>query len=190
MKTVLLVPGFQEDKQTHDYHSVLRAIDIRGYRSVFVPINWKRTTIHDWVKELEAIYHTFDRENVVLAGFSYGSMTALVAASHRVPSELWLFSLSPYFLEDIPLLKPTWLNSIGKRRTAAFQTLHFDVIAKTITCPTLIISGETENDKYPLLRLRSESAHSRFVDSRYIVAASADHDITQLAYITAIQASI
>ena len=105
MKTVLFVPGFQEDLTTRDYASVLTAITERGYDVKFVPIKWARTTITEWVEELDIEYAKYDPVNTVLAGFSYGSMTAFMSAVKRNPAELWLFSFSPYFSDDMPKLK-------------------------------------------------------------------------------------
>jgi len=38
MKTVLFVPGFQEDESSRDYQSTITAIQKKGYKVVFVPI--------------------------------------------------------------------------------------------------------------------------------------------------------
>ncbi len=95
MKTVLFVPDFREDLKTRDYNSLLNMFGRKGYTVKFVPIKWQRTTLTEWVAELEHEYAQLDPANTILAGFSYGAMTALVTASHKLPAELWLFSLSP-----------------------------------------------------------------------------------------------
>lgn len=190
MKTVLLVPGFQEDITTRDYKSVLDSIQSKGYDVKFVPIQWKRTTIDDWVAELEAEYYKHDPKNTILAGFSYGSMTAFVAATKRLPAELWLFSFSPYFSDDLPKLKKSWKDGIGHRRVTAFSKLDFDHLAKSITCPTLIVLGSVEADKYPHMVTRAHIAKERIKNSRYIIAGGADHDIADTKYIKTIGSAI
>ena len=50
MKTVLFVPGFRENLKTRDYKSTIKAIEEKGYGVKFVPINWQKTVISDWVK--------------------------------------------------------------------------------------------------------------------------------------------
>lgn len=117
MKTVLFVPGYQEDLTSRDYNATIKAIEKRGYKVEFVPIQWTRTTITNWVKELDKAYSNHDQSQTILAGFSYGAMTAFVSATKRNPSELWLFSLSPYFAEDLisKNMKQAWLNNIGQR---------------------------------------------------------------------------
>ncbi len=190
MKTVLFVPGFREDVETRQYGMTLEAIKKSGYKVVFVPIRWARTTIDDWVAELETEYKKHDPRTTVLAGFSYGAMTALVAASKRQPSELWLFSLSPYFSEDIPGLKLAWLRTIGKQRTERFRRIYFGKLSDIIKCKTLVFMGEKEAQKYPDLRKRCEEAVATIKTAELIVAVGAKHDVTAAGYIKAIQDNI
>jgi pimeloyl-ACP methyl ester carboxylesterase len=191
MKTVLVVPGFREDKNTGaGYRALLDAIEAQGYRTIFVPIAWRRTTIEDWVQQLETEYHKHDPKNTILAGFSFGSMTVFVAATKRQPAELWLFSLSPYFSEDLPVLKEAWKRKIGHRRVAAFNKLSFEQLSAQITCPTRIMLGSLEVEKYPHLANRVAKARQQIKDSRYYSAEGADHDITSKPYIAAVRRAI
>lgn len=130
MKTVLFVPGFREDISSRDYKSTIAAIESKGYKVEFVPINWLRTTIHDWTKELNEVYSNYDVAETILAGFSYGSMTAFMATTRRNPYELWLFSFSPYFSDDITEMKKSWLSNIGLHRANSFRKLDFNTLAK------------------------------------------------------------
>ena len=192
MKTVLFIPGFQEDFNSRDYSSVLLAIKDSGYEIVFVPITWKRTTIDDWVEQLDKVYMTYDRSQTVLAGFSYGAMTALLSASRKSPSELWLFSLSPYFAEDLisKNMKATWLKNIGHRRVSAFSRLHFANLARSITCKTLLITGQAELDKWAVLNERIKNAHKLLKNNSLVIAKGAGHDVSDKSYIDAITKSI
>ncbi len=186
MKTVLFVPGFREDISSRDYKSTIDAIESKGYKVKFVPIEWSRTTINDWTKELNNVYSNYDVADTILAGFSYGSMTAFMAAASKNPSELWLFSFSPYFSDDMPDMKKSWLTNIGHRRADSFRKLDFNALAKSIKCKTLIIVGEVEANKYPLLDKRSIIAHRKIANSRLMVAQGADHDVSDKQYISAI----
>jgi pimeloyl-ACP methyl ester carboxylesterase len=190
MKTVLFVPGFHEDIKSRDYKSTIDAIKSMGYSVKFIPINWKRTVIDDWVKQLEHQYDACDAKDTILAGFSYGSLTAFMAASKRNPAELWLCSFSPYFADDIPKMKKSWLKGIGKRRTAAFSQMNFDQLASSIRCKTLILYGEKEAKKYPLIGNRAEIAHKVIKDSTLIKVPNADHDVTDLNYIASLKEAI
>jgi len=187
VKTVLLVPGFRETLTGRDYRSVIKAIESEGYKVTFVPIQWQRTTIRDWIAQLDKVYASYDPKQTILAGFSYGAMTAFLAAVTQNPAELWLFSLSPYFSSDIPKLKKSWLNAIGHRRVDAFKELDFDKLVPRIKCKTVIIIGEIEARNWPPMGDRSTAAHTAITNSKITVVSGVGHDITDKRYIAAIQ---
>jgi pimeloyl-ACP methyl ester carboxylesterase len=186
MKTVLFVPGFQEDIHSRDYETVLEAIAEKRYLVRFVPIDWKRTTINDWTNELDRTYHHYDPKDVILAGFSYGAMTAFVVASQRTPSALWCFSLSPYFAEDLRSMrmKLSWLKAIGLRRTKAFAELEFSNLAQRIHCETLLFVGSNEQ---PIVKERAYASHHQVRNSHLMVIPGGGHDVGDAAYIAGIR---
>lgn len=190
MKIVLLVPGFKEGLDSRDYTSVIKAIEGKGYQVEFVPINWLRTTVDDWTRQLNTAYEKYDASNTILAGFSFGAMTVFNVACSRQPSELWLYSLSPYFSEDIKFLKPTWLAYIAKHRKKRFLELKFNILAKNVTCPTKLFIGELEAKKYPSLENRAKDAHARIKGSSLHYATGAGHDISHPSYIKTILENI
>jgi pimeloyl-ACP methyl ester carboxylesterase len=190
MKTVLFVPGFRENIESRDYKSILTAIESRGYKVKFVPINWSRTTISDWTEELKNVYSNYDATSTILAGFSYGSMTAFMASLDKNPSELWLFSFSPYFSDDMTKMKKSWLTNIGHRRAGSFRKLDFNKLVKSIQCKTLIFVGEVEAKKYPLIDKRSALANHKIANSKLVVVEGAGHDISDKNYISAIVEAI
>ncbi len=189
MKTVLFVPGFQEGLKSRDYTSTIKAIESAGYRVKFVPIHWPRTTIDDWIQELEAEYAKHDPKQTILAGFSFGAMTAFTVATRTNPVELWLFSLSPYFNEDIHSknMKQSWLNNIGHRRVTAFDRLNFESLATTIHCKTLIFAGKAETDKWPDMKNRTLAADKLINDSTLSIIDGVGHDVADPLYIDAIE---
>ncbi len=190
MKTVLFVPGFRETLASHNYQGVLEAIKGKGYKVKFVAIHWVKTTIEDWVEELDKEYSKYNSAETILAGFSFGAMTAFLAATKRNPIELWLFSFSPYFADDIPKMKKSWLNNIGRRRADAFRKLDFNTLAKNITCKTLIMVGEVEAKKYPLVEIRAQKARKAIAKNTCVIVHNCDHDVTDKTYIQAIKGAI
>ena len=192
MKTVLLIPGFKEDFRTRDYTAVISAIEAKGYKVKFVDINWKRTTIENWVDQLNFVYTSHKPEDTVLAGFSYGAMTAFVAATQRNPLELWLFSLSSYFTEDIKSvhMKKSWLRNIGHRRVSAFDALNFTELAKEIDCKTLLFIGQKELDMWPDMRTRFLAAGKLLKDSTLVTVGDVGHDVADPRYIRSILEAI
>lgn len=192
MKTVLFIPGFKEDLKFRDYQSAIKAIEGAHYKVLFVPIRWDRTTIDDWVRELELEYVKHNPKETILAGFSFGAMTAFMAATKQNPSELWLFSLSPYFNEDIHSknMKKSWLHHIGHRRVAAFDNLRFTDLAKAIHCKTLIFAGKSEIDKWPDMKSRILTAEKVINNSTLMIINNVGHDVADKLYIEAIRQAI
>lgn len=192
MKTVLFVPGFKENKQSRNYDATMKAIESCGYKVKFVPISWKRTTIVDWIDELDKVYRNFDSVQTILAGFSYGAMTAFMTATKRNPSELWLFSLSPYFAEDLKSknMRDTWLKGIGKHRVVDFSALSFESLAKSVNCKTLLFAGQLEIDKWPVIGERAKDAHSLLRNNKLVIIPEVGHDVADLKYIEAISGNI
>lgn len=192
MKTVLLAPGFRDSLESYDYASVIRAIAAAGYKVTFVPIQWKRTIIDNWAEQLETEYVKHDPANTILAGFSFGAMTAFVAASKRNPSELWLFSLSGYFAEDITSkeMKKSWLKNIGHRRAAAFSKLDYKTLASKIECKVLLFTGKIEMDMWPTMRHRTNEAPKYLADAKLTIIENVGHDVANKAYITAVSKQI
>ena len=192
MKTVLFIPGMGEGINDRDYASVIKTIESKGYKVTFLPIQWRRTTITDWTNELNSIYTQYDPKQTILAGFSCGAMAALAVAAQSNPAELWLFSLSPYFAEDIKskLMNPAWIKAIGKRRTAAFAKLGFRDLASKVFCKTLVLAGEQELSKWPIMKRRLQNAIKTFPDSKLTIVPKSEHDVANENYIQVIKNSI
>jgi esterase/lipase len=190
MKTVLFVPGFTENLTSRNYKKTIRTIEKSGYKVKFVPIKWLRTTINDWVKELDKEYIKYDPKNIILAGFSFGSITAFMSSTKRNPSELWLFSLSSYFSDDMLKIKKSELKILGKHRVVEFSKLNFNKLSQKINCKTLIFAGEAEVKKYPSLGNRTDIAHNKIKKSKVIIVPKCKHDVTDEKYIVSIQENI
>lgn len=190
MKTVLFVPGSGEDINSRNYDAVLGAIESEGYKTEFVSIKWKYTTIYNWEDELKKAYEKYDAADTVLAGFSWGAMTAYVTAANRVPSELWLFSLSPYFKEALHLAKPRWLQAAGKRRSTAFEQLSFDTAAEKITCKTKFFMGDHEIQKFESMKFMLLRAQEKLIDVTHHIVPGVGHEVDNPAYIAAIKHAI
>jgi len=186
MKTVLLVPGFYEDINSRDYSSVIKGVSEKGYKVRFIKINWARTTIEQWAEELNNTYEKLDPKKTILAGFSFGAMTSLVSASKRVPAELWLFSPSPYFFEDIKSsqMKQSWLKPIGHRRVTAFKKISYKNCIKKIDCKILTFFGELEAGNWSI------AINHRTKNSQLIKIPNVKHDVSDDKYIEAIKQNI
>lgn len=192
MKTVLFVPGSGEDIDSRDYRSTIKAIEAKGYIVKFVRITWPRTTIEKWAQELEAEYAKYNPAQIILAGFSFGAMTAFITATRKNPSELWLFSLSSYFAEDLvsKSQKKTWVNNLGHRRVNAFKALNFKQLASKIECRTLLFYGRKELDDWLIMNERAQGARKYIKNSKLVIVDGVGHDVADKLYIEAVAEAI
>lgn len=189
---MLLVPGFTEDINTRDYPKLIKAIEKCGYKVKFIPIKWKYTNINDWVAQLHEEYLKHDPKNAILAGFSFGAMTVFVEAAHRQPSELWLFSLSPYFngdywQQDSIKERKQVLRIVGKKRLEVFAAIDFERTSTKISCPTFIFVVEKETLS---IKKRANLTLKKLKNSKLIVAEGAGHDVAHPNYVNAITKNI
>ena len=191
MKTVLFVPGFQETINDRDYAATISAIENKGYKVRFVDIQWLRTTIDHWTAELDAVYAAYDPKDTILAGFSFGAVTAFMSATKRSPSELWLFSLSPYFHEEIhhPTARKSRLTGLGHRRVTAFDRMHFANLLKTISSKILFFYGELELPKWPDISNRNQPTEEA-KNATVTIVHGVGHDVADPHYINVIVESI
>jgi pimeloyl-ACP methyl ester carboxylesterase len=178
MKTVLFIPGFRDNLHDRDYSAVLKIFELKGYRTKFVPITWHRTDLTDWLKEFNKTYKNFDSKDVVIAGFSFGAITAFAAAAERNPAELWLCSTSPYFEGDNPIQSD--LQFIGKKRAEVFDNTDFPKLAKQIKCPTKILYGELEGEG---IKHRAIQADKLIPNSTLIEIQRTRHEIAAKNYL-------
>jgi hypothetical protein len=190
MKTLLFIPAYQECLKDRNYKLLIKAIIARGYKVDFVSIAWERSTMDDWLKEFNKKYKKYNPEEVVLAGFSFGANIAFIASANVNPSELWLFSLSPYFAEDAPGWKKSDQAVLGHRRITAFKGYSFNKLAEYINCKTKIFLGSAEAKKYSDVDARSRAAGELIKSSELFIVPGAGHDATDPAYIEAVTKEI
>lgn len=189
MKTVLFVPGFQEDKASRNYAATLLAIEQRGYTVEFVSIKWRYTTQRDWIEQLNNVCSRYDPANTVLAGFSFGAVIALCAAADYQPSEVWLFSLSPLFVEYAQFWSSSDKHVIGKRRLRIAGETSLIKLISTANYPMKIFVGEKELLRWPeMANVYHDVTRSKRANG--IVIERIGHDVTAKEYVAAIESTI
>lgn len=182
----MFVPGFRST-DVRAYDETFDAFRAKGYKVQFVPINWRATSINHWAKEVSEAYADHDPEHTMLAGFSLGAYSALVAAANRPPARLLLLSLSPYFAEDIPHLGEKSIKYMRPRRMKAFSQIRFEEVAQRITSETTLIVGSKET---PELTNRVRQAHRHIQRSRLITVEGVPHDMGHPAYQNALTSAL
>lgn len=186
-KTVLFLPGFTESIHSRDYKKLLKMIKSKGYNVKFIDVDWKHKTLTDWHADFMKIYEKYDPKNTILAGFSFGAVIALTVAETRNPIELWMFSLSPCFAEDFPLIWKNDYKVLGRKRIKDFQNYNFNEIAQAIKCPVLLLAGEKEMERYTDMKKRFEIARKKLTYCHAIIVPHAQHDVTDNNYIAMIE---
>lgn len=181
-----MIPGFKETIDNPDYQNLISGINKSGYSVIFVQINWDYSTIIDWIEDFYTVFNKHKSKDYVIAGFSFGAVTAFCASAELKPSELWLFSLSPYFDDDLDIIRKKYSKLIGKRRIEAFEKLDFDKLCFKISCTTKIFYGEVEAKKYPTLKKRCVIANQKINNSSLFIIKDTDHKINDHRYINAI----
>lgn len=183
-----LIPGAFEGLNDHGYKDVLDVYKAASLEPRFIKIEWKYKTIDDWIAQVKDQIPKRELQNSLLSGFSWGAMIALtIAAEYTNPKTLFLFSLSPYFAEDLPTVKKPWMKWAGKKRVATFKNLQMNKLAAEIKCPTTIFIGSQEISKYSDMKLRTNEAHKRIKGSELVVIDGVKHDIADPRYVGAIK---
>ena len=186
MKTVLFVPGFLEDASSRNYAATTQAIEGRGYAVQFVSINWRYTTQENWVSQLNDVYSQYNSANTVLAGFSFGAVTAICSAVERQPSQVWLFSLSPLFAEYARYWSSSDRRIIGSRRLDVASKTSLSKLIVEVHCPVDVFVGEKEMLKWPEMREVYRDAIN-FENVNGTIVEGVGHDVTAEEYIAAIK---
>jgi pimeloyl-ACP methyl ester carboxylesterase len=146
--------------------------------------------MNDWVPEAEAQIKGADASQTLLIGFSYGAMISSVLATRHPFGRVFLCSLSPYFAEDIPRAKKSWLTMVGHRRVSVFERLPFASIVKDYKAKqTTVFAGEVEmaKRKFPMLGERGRAAGAQLPHTHFVAVPGAGHDISHANYRAAIK---
>lgn len=186
-----LIPGSGEGLKDRDYQAVLNTYKELGYEPKFVPIDWKYKVFDDYIEQVKAKIPKADLEKSLLSGFSWGAMVALItAAQYANPKKLALYSLSPYFAEDLPKVKKTWLQWAGKRRVENLKEYSMNSLVKQIKCPTVILVGSKEVSKYSDMRKRTKEAHKRIKNNQLVEIEGVNHDVGDPLYVKSIREAL
>jgi pimeloyl-ACP methyl ester carboxylesterase len=197
MKVAIVIPGFmqhvREGRGHRTYEPLLSDLNDAGYVIIAVTVTWAYRTMDDWLAEAEKQIQGIDTKDALLIGFSYGAMISSVLATRHEFGRVFLCSLSPYFAEDVPHLRVSWLAMAGKRRIEVFKKLRFaDIVKNYKARETIVFAGTSEmvRRKAPVLKERCLEAAAKLPHARFVPAEGAGHDISQAGYAAAIKAQL
>ncbi len=181
--TFFIIPGFRQSTTDPAWQAIKSMIIPKGHKVVMVQPKWSYHTLTDWVKDLNTIRQSCPGDHGLL-GFSFGAMIAFVSAAKQPAQVTILCSLSPYFQEDLSLLRPWWKEKTGKHRIADFANLSFNQLAKKQTGQTYLLVGENE---VPECRQRFDKAMEMLPKVQGQVVPKAGHNIDHINYLASLQ---
>lgn len=153
-------------------------------------IDWSNTTPKQWVWQAEQMYNHYDQKDVILAGFSFGAVSAFMLAAKRVPGELWLFSLSPLFAEDAALWTEEDYVEVGDLILSEAKTTSFRELARSVTCPVKLFAGSDELREWSDMKHRFDDASRTLADCEAVIIEGVGHEIENVKYVEAVKSTI
>lgn len=179
-KIVYIIPGFTENTGLKGYQEVIKFFKSRNIKPIPIKISWKYKVMSDYVKQFEQQFKPNDNDEVYLFGFSFGAMIGFISSTKIKPKVQFLCSLSPYFKEDLPYLKKSWKEGVGKRRIMDFKNFSFNELAGKTKCKTILVAGTEEGKE---LKRRVKDANKKIKNSELFLIKGAKHEIFQDAYL-------
>jgi pimeloyl-ACP methyl ester carboxylesterase len=185
-KIVYLVPGYGESHlKERGWSKVAKLFEAKGITPIHVDINWKRNSperfsdyTDDFLKEFKKPKNT----EIFVLGFSFGANIAFLTAAQTKPKALILCSLSPYFEEDLPRLKPQWVKWWKKAFVASDYS--FAKIASKVKSRTYLIVEDVDAKE---ISYRARDAKKKLRDASLVIAKGAKHRIIQKEYMAALE---
>lgn len=187
MKTIFIVTGFRQKKDNPQFRWMRPFFKKLGYEVKMFAADWDYHVMSDYVADFKQYYESNKEKTNYVLGFSFGAMIALLSAKDLKPNKLYLCSLSPYFKEDMKVLRPDWQRKIGSRRIQDFRNHSFKQAVKDVSAPTVVLYGEAEGEKFPSLKKRCEAADKSLEKSRLLVVPNAPHQIDHQDYVRVVQ---
>lgn len=179
MKTkVYILPGFGDQASSNMYKNVVNYFSTNASCEL-IPLHWKYNSVGNYLGEILSYVTIRSDEKIILFGFSFGALLALMVSSIIHPDKLFLCSLSPFFREDITKNKQAIVNTLGKKRSEFLQHISFKRIAEGVSCPVDLFVGEQES---PTVIKRAGEVHLRLRRSTLFIVRQADHNLLNESY--------
>lgn len=181
MKIAYIIPGSGESPDEKAYRQISNFFRKKGIKPIPIKINWKYKLMPDYIEQFRQQAKIKNPDYIL--GFSFGAMIALISSDEIKPKKLILCSLSPWFKEDLPRLKKTWLKITGKRQTKILKEYSFKKISKRVNSKTILIYGSKEAKE---LERRVKDAHRKIKNSELIKIQNVKHKLADERYLKTI----
>lgn len=183
---VLFSPGIEKPRSKIEWYlPLLDAIETGGYEVEFVETTWSGYTLDQKLDSLRRRYIAHDPVSTILAGFSLGAWLSTLVAAEVSPQELWLFSLSGAYREDLALTPEGFRSFMGKSRLEFCSRYSFAEIAPRIQARRTWIFAGTE--ELSVLRNRCMQAARQISNAQLIEIPGMKHSINHPALLTQVR---
>lgn len=143
-KIVFIIPGFYHSSKLKIYQDIAKKFEDQGIKPIILNIPWKKKIMSDYVTYFLKEYTKVNAEKIYTLGFSFGAMISFISSTKVDIDTQILCSLSPYFKEDLSLIRKWWLKSLGKNRTEDFHQFSYKKLSPLIKTKTFLLIGEKE----------------------------------------------
>ena len=185
-KVAYIIPGYDKSHlRQRGYNKVAKFFEEQGVEVIHVDIKWEYKNVKkfsDYGEQFLSVYKKPKEAEVYILGFSYGATVAFLTANKTKPKALILCSLSPYFEEDLPGLKPAWVKWFRKNFTESDYS--FTKLAPRVKSKTHLIVGDNEGKE---CMTRAKDAAKKLLDSHLAIAKNAEHKIGQKEYLETVR---
>lgn len=186
-KTVFIIPGFKHHPITKAYKEIAKILKKEGYLPIFVPLVWKKRTVSENTAYFLKTYKKIKRKKKYILGFSLGAMVAFVASTKVKTSGVILCSLSPYFQEDVSIVKRRLMSPLMIERYDDFDKLHSKTLAKKIKTRQVHMLYGAKEAKSLKKRVNETFGHIRSTRKHIIQIQQTEHTIGSMRYLQTIQ---
>ncbi|HEX9058629.1 MAG TPA: hypothetical protein VF941_00455 [Clostridia bacterium] len=184
-KIAYIIPGFQESHtRQKGYDKIAGYFAERDIKPIHVEIDWNSPPKGDflnYIRQFRKQYKPGKAQTYIL-GFSFGAFTAFLSESQTRPKALILCSLSPFFKEDIPRLRPSWRKNWEKNYLP--NDYSFNQLAQKIKAKTYICVGDKEGLE---CEGRARGAKRYIKQSSLTIAKGARHRVSQKEYLISLK---
>jgi len=144
---VFIIPGFKQSPSKYEFQKIGKMFEGKSIKPIYIEIPWNNSTITDNVKFFLEKYHQSRADKKYILGFSFGAVISLLSASMVRFDTVILCSLSPYFPEDLPNLKKSWIKSIGTKRLCDFKSFDTLNIISSVNSSVFLLYGTKEGEE-------------------------------------------
>ncbi|OGM20342.1 hypothetical protein A2714_04835 [Candidatus Woesebacteria bacterium RIFCSPHIGHO2_01_FULL_38_9] len=180
-KIAYIIPSFKSSPKEKAYLNIGRFFREANIEPIYVDVKWDNSTISQNTENFISLANSKQSEYTCVLGFSFGTLIAFIAASKIKMDLLILCSLSPYFSEDLPYLKKSWKENVGKNRVKDLEAINSKNAAQKISTKTYVLYGTKEG---PQIEKRAKDVFKNLKGDKHLIfLEEVNHDISNGRYL-------